>query len=145
MQEPLSCQSQCPKTLTLKHRIAIEQSNRTAEIEKQILIVYISDHFDEANPHSYWTSHQGEKFLLTTKNTFSKSIQLALGSWLAPLGEKNSEIRTILYWENGEKRVERGLVLYQECNRTVFKTLRGAIKSVPNFKKSRDNCAGNNT
>ena len=41
--------------------------------------------------------------------------------------------RTIRYNDNGEKKIERGYLIKQNCMHLTFDSLRGEIKSVPRF------------
>ena len=78
-----------------------------------------------------WLQSDGEKFKATLQSLIGSSIDLGISDFSGLLPEKEPSATTVRYLDNGQKKVERGYLITQNCNHLTFESLRGEIKSMP--------------
>jgi hypothetical protein len=108
--------------------------NKKTNDKSNITVVVVSDPITNENKSEYWLNNSGSAFKSESKSLFTESMSLALKYFLG--GDSlsaNANEASIRYLEDGLKRLERGVILSQNCKRTVFKSLSNEIKSVPNL------------
>jgi hypothetical protein len=91
------------------------------------LVVIVSDPVLEEDATNYW-------FRESAKSLYLESFQLGVGRQFGSLESAQTKQVTIKYLEDGVKKIERGYVISQTCKRTLFESLAGEIKSVPNLE-----------
>lgn len=90
----------------------------------------VSDSQDAQDPKAFWGGDQGAKLKEHSVRLFAQSIDLAL------LDAQRQRVdakprKTVRYMEGKTERMERGEVVDDCCGRTVIRTLRGWLMSVP--------------
>lgn len=101
--------------------------------DNEKIIVVVSDPIKEENKKNYWLKDGGLNFIKVVSEIHEQSFQLALEAYFLNRQAAIEKQVTIKYLEDGQKKIERGYVVSQSCERTVFKSLAGEIKSVPNI------------
>lgn len=84
----------------------------------------------------YWATDGYQPLENAIQLMFEQSMRLAFQYQDT---KSNAGITTLKYFENGQKRVERGRLIRADCNRMEFISLSGIIKSVP-LLDHRPNC-----
>lgn len=109
-------------------------------------IVIVSDPAPETDAEKFWADNNEKVFLETAKKIYLESFILAIQVHGGALAEAQAEQSTIRYLEDNTKKIERGYVIEQTCERTLFRSLLVEIKSVPNlgFHECK-NATGTNT
>ena len=131
--DPVFYVAQNERSLVLSNRVLFKETKRPNTATKRMVIEYVSSPYLDDNPTEYWSSENYKPFISTSTKIFRQTIRLALEyqqDMSSLLGKKN---KTIRYYESGKKKVERGHVIEEYCDRIVFLTLRQSIKSVPVF------------
>ncbi len=108
-----------------------QQRSRTNPNEK--IVVVVSDPIADTNYKNYWSADNGNNFIATIKIMYQQSLALVIGRKLSEAHLQTLEQSTVRYMEDGVKKVERGIVISATCKRTLFESLAGEIKSVPNL------------
>lgn len=98
------------------------------------LVVIVSDPVLEKDAADYWLRDDAKVFRESAKTLYLESFQLGVGRQFGSLESAQTKQVTIKYLEDGVKKIERGYVISQTCKRTVFESLAGEIKSVPNLE-----------
>lgn len=82
---------------------------------------------------AFWTQNQGLQLKAESEQLFAQSLDLALAdAQSASMLTKNTgSFKTVRYLEGETKKMERGQVISEECQRVVLRNLRGWIMSVP--------------
>lgn len=119
-----------PKT---KRQPARSTARKSAADPNEKVIVVISDPIADADFRHFWSNNDGARFLDTLKLMYKESLSLLLASKLSRQPKENVEQVTVKYMEDGVKKIERGYVITSSCKRTLFESLSGEIKSVPNL------------
>jgi hypothetical protein len=100
------------------------------------IVVVISDPIADKDFKHYWSNNDGLQFTETLKLMYRESLNLIVANKLANMSIKNTEQVTVKYVEDGVKKIERGYIISSSCKRTLFESLSGEIKSVPNLEFS---------
>jgi hypothetical protein len=117
--------------IALKNLVKIYSRNDPSKVVYQNIVeVYSAQHQAEKSP-AYWVSDSGKRLKDTSESLFAASVDLVVEDVLKMFSGQNSKQKTIKYDLWGKKMYERGILLSQNCDRMVIKTLRGWIKSVP--------------
>ena len=98
------------------------------------VVVVISDPIAEPDFRHFWSNNEGARFLATLKGMYKDSMSLIIANKFAGEKSEDHEQVTVKYMEDGVKKVERGYVISANCKRTLFESLSGEIKSVPNLE-----------
>lgn len=98
------------------------------------LVVIVSDPVLEEDTTNYWLRDDAKLFRESAKSLYLESFQLGVGRQFGGLESAQTKQVTIKYLEDGVKKIERGYVISQTCKRTLFESLAGEIKSVPNLE-----------
>lgn len=98
------------------------------------LVVIVSDPVLETDTANYWLRDEAKVFRDSVKTLYIESFQLGVSRQFGSLEPAQAKQITIKYLEDGLKKIERGYVISQTCRRTVFESLAGEIKSVPNLE-----------
>ena len=108
-------------------------SKKAKEKRNEKIVVVISDPIKEDDYKNYWLKSEGLNFLTVLKKMYDESIELIVAHKIKQKNEVGGEQTTIRYIEDGVKKIERGYVYASSCQRTLFESLEGEIKSVPNL------------
>lgn len=79
----------------------------------------------------YWSANQGEKLKAVSAGMVADSLQIALNGATGSLNTDNTAYKTVRYFEGKTEKMERALLLSEQCNRVLIKTLRGWLMSIP--------------
>lgn len=130
---PVFSLTQNAMSMILTHTLTFDDELKKAKKKKHYkpLIVQYVFAVPEGNPHAFWTDEEYKNFYATTHSLFGESLRLAMTHKEHAQKLNLAKFKTVKYLEGADKKVERGMVLKSNCDRLVFVTLRGAIKSVP--------------
>jgi hypothetical protein len=106
---------------------------------RERLIVIVSDPLGEGEASQFWLNEEGKYFQETVRKLYQESMQIGFQHYHGYLTPAAPNQMTIRYLEDGKKKIERGQVIKESCRRTMFLTLAGEIKLVPNMGFA--NCA----
>lgn len=138
---PIFSLTQDQTALVLDNVISISQPGVPAYVNT---IRVVSTAAGVADPVPYWTANQGENLKAVTAAMVTDSLQIALKSAAGSLDTDNTTYKTMRYFEGKTEKMERALLLSEQCNRLLIKTLRGWLMSIP-VVRSEPNptlCAG---
>lgn len=79
----------------------------------------------------YWTANQGENLKAVTTAMVADSLQIALKKAAGNLNTDNTTYKTLRYYEGKTEKMERALLVSEQCDRLLIKTLRGWLMSIP--------------
>lgn len=115
---------------------SVSLNSKKGEHKKVNITVVESPHMNGKSSHDYWLNDKAENFQSLIYRMFHESFQLGLTEIYSTdiSGKSADSAVTVRYKEGGMKRVERGVVISSSCSRIIFRTLRGAIKSVPPYE-----------
>lgn len=134
---PILIMPHSEESLILQNEVRVYSvGDSQAPLHSATVEVVHSPDCGEDGAFEYWTGNESEQLHSAIQSMFSESIQLALNSETIKEAVVSKKTQTIRYLENGDKKVERGHVLDKTCDRVRFITLRGVIKSAPNFKNT---------
>ncbi|WP_096085170.1 hypothetical protein [Agaribacterium haliotis] len=108
-----------------------DDSLRSKNIQVEYLIPAKSP-----DPQAYWAQDDYQVFRQAVRSAFLKTIEIAYSQYRQQGAGLSMKQRTVRYKEDGEKRVERGWVVNESCDRIEFVTLNKSFKSVPKFRAS---------
>ena len=143
--DPMYILTKSNDSLILKNKIVVNESDPEAVVEAKnsrrksrksieveplyentIVILTETGYSDQ----SELILDQGEQLKNLVKELFAESIQM-FDEDFGEVSSSNAKMETIKYHIGEHFRVERGRVIERTCDRVVFATLRGEIKSVP--------------
>ena len=78
-----------------------------------------------------WLESRGRRLTEESAALFAESLDIALSDAAAALGDKNAPQKTFRYREGGVEKMERAQWAAERCGRTVIRTLRGWLMSIP--------------
>lgn len=125
---PIFSLTQDQTTLVLDNVISISQPGVPAYVNT---IRVVSAANEEPQIVQYWTANQGEKLKAVSAGMVADSLQIALKSAAGSLSTDNTAYKTVRYVEGKTEKMERALLLSEQCNRVLIKTLRGWLMSIP--------------
>lgn len=92
-----------------------------------------------------WVNDDGKLFKQTMEDLYAESLSLAIRampSYGAMTNVDPNAARTIRYALGANERMERGQLMFEDCDRAVIKTLYGTIMSVPLRSKGTSTVPG---
>ena len=78
-----------------------------------------------------WLESEGRRLVDSSVALFAESLDIALDQASLPTVEEKSPYRTFRYAEGGSERMERAQLVSESCGRTLIRTLRGWLMSIP--------------
>lgn len=78
-----------------------------------------------------WLESQGRRLTDESAALFAESMDIALTDAVARVGDENAAHKTFRYPEGGSERMERAQPVAERCGRTLIRTLRGWLMSIP--------------
>lgn len=126
--EPVFLITQDQSTLILENEVEISRSGDAYKKSIRVL----SEVKRAPDLRLFWTQDQGAKLKEETVNLFAKSLELALEDAQRSASSEPKPRKTVRYFEGADEKMERGEVLDECCGRTLIRTLRGGLMSVPN-------------
>lgn len=115
------------------------ERNKEKEIIYQNTIVTINQEID-GEPEDYWLENDGLNLKNASVDLFGNSLKLFMLDFEKDTGQVNDIQESIKYYVDGKLKVERGYVVDRNCDRIIFRTLRGWMKSVPSTEDENNGC-----
>lgn len=78
-----------------------------------------------------WLESQGLRLTDVSSSLFAATLDVAFNDALTPLGDVQAAHKTFRYFEGGREKMERAQLVSQRCDRTLIRTLRGWLMSIP--------------
>lgn len=78
-----------------------------------------------------WLESQGRRLTDESAALFAESMDIALTDAVARVGDEKAAHKTFRYPEGGSERMERAQPVAERCGRTLIRTLRGWLMSIP--------------
>lgn len=128
---PVYYLTQNENTLVLNIQFNFYESKNPQTAVNQKIVEYVSDPIISEKNSAIDAEQKQTRFIESGRKLFGESVRLALEASSGNLESSNNIEKTVRYFENGRKKVERGTILEDRCDRIVFTTLRGVVKSVP--------------
>lgn len=128
--------TQDQRAIVLENQVALYKPGTTTSPVLQYTLRVVSSAKDLEDPVSFWTANQGERIKDVSAELFARSLDIALRDAAGGYGEHSGTHKTIRYREGSNEKIERVLILNEDCNRLVVKNLRGWLMSVPVEAKS---------
>lgn len=85
-----------------------------------------------------WLEADGRRLIESSVGLFAESLDVALEQASASAVDASTPHRTFRYAEGGSERMERAQLVSERCGRTLIRTLRGWLLSIP--KVSETSC-----
>lgn len=124
------------RALTPKEKRKLKKVKKGQPNPNEKLVVIISDPVLVDDKADFWLRENGQAFNNAVKELYVESLHIGMARHFGSFKNTDTKQITIKYLENGVKKIERGYVISQSCQRTVFESLAGEIKSVPNLEFS---------
>lgn len=125
---PIFSLTQDQTALVLDNVISISQPGMRAYLNT---IRVVSSTNEATDIVQHWTANQGEKLKAVSGGMVADSLQIALKDATGSLATDNTAYKTVRYYEGKTEKMERALLLSEQCNRVLIKTLRGWLMSIP--------------
>lgn len=135
--EPVFLITQDQSTLIVENQVVISKANSANADAYKKSVRVVSEVKSAPDLRVFWTQEQGAKLKEETVNLFAKSLELALEDAQRVESSEPKPRKTVRYFEGGEEKMERGEVLDECCGRTLIRTLRGGLMSVPNQRPQK--------
>lgn len=132
--KPVFFLTQDERTVILSAEVEFYASLYPVGESQSVLLEYVGDSLQEGEPYNIWSSNDFSTFNSQIDLLLSGGINVALKSYMGQLKELEGQNVSIRYIEAGKKKLERGRIIEETCDRYVFLTLRDVIKSVPKFE-----------
>lgn len=127
---PVFMMTQDQSAIILDNLITVYAPDAPAAAYQNVIRV-VSHPRDAADLSAFWTANQGKTLKDESVSLFAHSLDIALGEATnGPSKESNSQ-KTFRYPEGGTEKMERAQLISEHCNRTVVKTLRDSLMSIP--------------
>ena len=94
------------------------------------MIKMVTPPLKEASAKDAWLKENGDYFKDSVTNLYVKSLKTAMMDFQGIFAGQDLTMATIRYIENGQKKVERGKMIKENCDQYLFETLHGELKVV---------------
>lgn len=112
----------------------VSPRNKKMPDPRERLVVIVSDPLSGEEASQLWLNEDGKYFQETVHKLYQESTQIGFQHYHGHLIPITQDQVTVRYLEDGRKKIERGQVIRKSCRRTLFLTLAGEIKRVPNME-----------
>lgn len=127
-------------TIVLENVIAVYAPSLPSAPAYQNVIRVVSKPRTESDLVAFWTANQGEKLKDESAGLLAQSLDIALGEVSAAPGQQAVPQKTYRYQEGSAEKMERGQLVSERCGRTVIRTLRGWLMSIPSKRPAEESC-----
>ena len=135
---PIFSLTQDQNAIILENAISIFAANAPTEPAYQNTVRVVSTAQQRETPATYWMANHGEKLKDESASLFAESLSLVFNDLAIGASKEGNPHKTIRYLEGDNEKIERGQIMREQCNRVVFKSLRGWLMSVPD-RRSQTN------
>lgn len=122
------------RSLTPKQKKKIKKVKKGHANPSEKLVVIVSDPVLTDDNADFWLRENAKAFNESIKHLYVESFQMGVSRHFGGLQNSDTKQVTVKYLEGGLKKIERGYVISKTCQRTIFESLAGEIKSVPNLE-----------
>lgn len=129
--EPVFSMTQDRRALVLDNVISVFRPDSPALPSFRNSVRVVSKPRSEDGVAEVWSANQGEEIKEESARLLAESVSIALAAVTESANVTDGTYRTVRYREGGAEQMERGMLLSEDCERTVVKTLRNALLSVP--------------
>lgn len=125
---PIFSLTQDQTALVLDNLISISQPGMPSYVNT---VRVVSTPNEAPDAVQYWSGNQGEKLKAVSTGMVTESLQIALKGAAGSYNADNAAYKTVRYFEGKTEKMERALLLSEQCHRGLIKTLRGWLMSIP--------------
>lgn len=144
---PIYLLNKTEETLILRNQFLVyrkKYENKSASKKRLLFqnqIEVISGNTVSGNAQDYWLKNDGENLKKEMSELFSESLDLIAKRISSPEGDNNLKYKNYRYNDGDSVVFERAITLSESCDKVVFKTLRGWLKSIPAHRVvNREQC-----
>lgn len=128
---PVFSMTQDQSAIILDNVVSIYAPNTPSAAAYKNVIRIVSDVKEAATLTTFWTADQGKKLKEESASLLAQSIEIALGEVINAPSKVANVQKTFRYMEGQTEKMERAELISEYCDRTIIKTLRGWLMSVP--------------
>lgn len=139
---PVFSLTQDQKAIILDDAIVIRMPGSAPEDAYRNTVRVVSTAREVADPAAFWTANAGETLKDESAKLIAQSLDIAFRDAAAGTNPDGVPYRTIRYREGAAEKIERALVLNEQCDRMLIRTLRGTLMSVPASRPATVAAAG---
>lgn len=133
---PIFLLTQDQSAIVLENAISIYAPGAPETSAYQNIIRVVSEPKEDKDLVNLWTNNQGEKLKDESASLFARSIEISMNDMVSSTDNDNIPQKTFRYYQGQDKKVERGYLISENCNRMVIKSLRGQLISIPSHNDS---------
>ncbi len=104
---------------------------QTIRVVSAPMVLPASESGTPASVESLWLGDEGRRLTDESARLFAESLDVALADVSRPAGGDAPVARTFRYAEGGAEKMERAQLVEERCDRTLVRTLRGWLLSMP--------------
>lgn len=133
---PSFLMTQDQSAIILENTISIYAPDAPSDAVYKNTIRVVSQPTNKEDLTGYWTADEGKKLKELSSNLLAQSLDIALEDVANTESKNNNPQKTFRYFEGNNQKIERGELMSETCERTVIKTLRGWLMSIPKQKEA---------
>ncbi|QDQ26053.1 hypothetical protein FNU76_06655 [Chitinimonas arctica] len=128
---PAFFMTQDKRSLVLDNLVAVVPPGMGEKDAYQVTVRVVSSALSGDGLDEQWNGQGGERLKAESAAMLAQSLDLALADIAGMMAKGSGTQKSVRYLEGSSERVERGELLKENCGRSVLRTLRGALMSVP--------------
>ena len=128
---PVFSITQDQTAIILDNSISIYAPGASSAAAYQNTVRVVSQPKDETDLASFWNANDGASLKEESAGLLAESLDIILSEVAGGPNKEDNPYRTVRYLEGTTEKMERGQVIRERCGRTLIKTLRGGLMSVP--------------
>lgn len=136
---PVFFMTQDQSAIILENSIVVYAPDAPTSVAYQNTIRVISEPRNDNDLAHFWTTDQGEQLKNESAYLFARSLEIAMRRMSSDTDAINTPQKTFRYLEGHDKKIERGYLVSEHCNRMIIRTLRGEFISVPALPDTASN------
>lgn len=138
---PLFSMTQDQSALVLENTVSVYKPGALRQASYQNIVRVVSQPSAQADLSAYWNAADGRQLKEETASLLALSVDIALQQAIlagATAAVTVIPFQTVRYAEGKKVMMERAQLLSQHCGRSLIRTLRGSLMSVPAARRASD-------
>ncbi|QDQ27898.1 hypothetical protein FNU76_16955 [Chitinimonas arctica] len=133
---PAFFMTQDKRSLVLDNLVAVVPPGMDDKDAYQVTVRVVSSALSGDGLDEQWNGQGGERLKTESAALLAQSLDLALADIAGMMAKGSGTQKSVRYREGSSERIERGELLMENCGRSILRTLRGALMSVPTSASS---------